>query len=266
MPLCLPADAPPCVAPARDPAPASSTAPAFPTPIDAVGTDLLKAFGGYNLIFYAATLGGSAAMAWSGADQSIRDAVQEHIGSKAYGTAANLSGYVLPIATAPVVWLTGLGLGDRAVTGAGSAAVQALVVTAATTAILKISIGRAYPPEDAHTFRPFQSWSWPFPAWPSGHTSSSFAVVSALTGYYGADELWIPFVGYPIAGVIAFGMLSGDEHWTSDLLAGAVIGQCIGWSIGRAFRARARGEAPPRVTLVPLMEPSANGVALQGFW
>jgi membrane-associated phospholipid phosphatase len=245
-----------------------------------VGTDLADAFGGTNLLFYAGAIGGSAALAFSGADYSIRVAVQQHLASSGYGSAANLTGYVLPAVAAPAIWLTGLALRDTPATGAGSAAVQALVVTALTTAVLKVGVGRVYPlagrastapdrldhPEDAHTFHPFQSWAWPFPAWPSGHTSTSVSVVAALSAYYGSDEPWVPFVGYPVAFAIGFGMLVGDDHWTSDLLAGAVLGQCVGWSIGRAFRARARGQTPPRVSLVPIVVRSSQGVAIAGTW
>lgn len=244
---------------------AAYTAPA-PTPVDALGSDLADAFGGTNLLFYAGAVGGSAILAFSGADRAVRDGVQEHLASHAYGSAASLAGYVLPVAVSSSVWLTGIVLGDRATAGAGSAALQALAVTAATTFVLKVSVGRVYPPEDAHTFTPFQSWSWPFPAWPSGHVATGTSVVAALTAYYGSEELWIPFVGYPLVAAIGMGLLSGDEHWTSDLLAGAVIGQCIGWSIGRAFRARERGETPPRVSLVPMVSPSMQGVGLAGGW
>jgi membrane-associated phospholipid phosphatase len=267
---CLPSDPPSCTAAAPLLPPAAPPPPApparFPTPIDGLGPDLGRAFGGWNLLAYAATIGGSAALAFSGADQSIRNSVQDHIGSKTVGDVTNITGYALPSATAASVWLIGLAAGDRPATGAGSAAVQALAVTTATTFVLKVSVGRGYPPEGAQSFHPFQSWSWPFPAWPSGHTSSTTSVVAALTGYYGKDELWIPFVGYPVALAVGFGMLDGDQHWTSDLLAGAVIGQCIGWSIGRAFRARARGEAPPAVSFVPFAVRSAQGVAIEGTW
>ena len=91
------------------------------------------------------------------------------------------------------------------------------------------------------------------------------SVVAALTGYYGTDELWIPFVGYPVALAIGFGMLVGDEHWTSDLIAGAILGQCVGWSIGRAFRNRGRAEGT-RVSLVPMVGPSSQGAAIAGSW
>jgi membrane-associated phospholipid phosphatase len=253
MPACLPSDPPACSA-------------ALPTPLDGLGPDLAKAFGGTNLIFYAGAVGGSAAMAFSGADQSLREAMHEHFASSTYGTAASLAGYVLPLTIAPGTWLVGVIVHDRDAAGAGSAAVQALAVASATTFVLKMSVGREYPPDGAHAFAPFQIWSWPFAAWPSGHATSAFSVVAALTAYYGSGELWIPFVGYPTAVAVSLGLLSGDEHWTSDLLAGAVIGQCIGWSIGRAFRERVRGEATQNLSLAPSMSPSLRGFTITGRW
>src|SRR3974390_768531 len=119
MPPCLPSDPPACTA-------TSGSSVPQPTPIDAVGADLVEAFTGTNLIFYAGAIAGSATLSFSGADQSIRVAVQEHFASRTYGDVANLTGYILPVAVAPGVWLTGLAVGDRAATGAGSAAVQAL--------------------------------------------------------------------------------------------------------------------------------------------
>src|SRR5258708_4554914 len=143
---CTPSDPPACSA-TSTPTPTTTAAPSPPllTPIDALGADLASAFGGTNLLFYAGAVGGSAALALSGGDYSIRIAVQQHIASSAYGNAASLAGYIVPVVVAPAVWLTGLALGDRASTGAGSAAVQALVVTALATAVLKIGVGRAYP-------------------------------------------------------------------------------------------------------------------------
>jgi membrane-associated phospholipid phosphatase len=255
MPACVPPDSAACVAPAN------------PTPVDSLGSDLGAAFGGTNLIWYAGAVAGTAALVVTGADQTIRDGVEQHLGSSAYGNAANLTGYVLPGVVAAGGWVTGLAAGDRELTGAGSATVQALAVTLGATFVLKIGVGRAYAPESARDFAPFQSWAWPFPAWPSGHAASATSVVAALTGYYGADELWIPLVGYPVAAGIAFGMLVGDEHWTSDLIAGAVLGQCVGWSIGRAFRARARGESTASsFTIVPVLAPGTQGAALVVGW
>jgi membrane-associated phospholipid phosphatase len=237
----------------------------MPTPLDALGSDLARAFGGTNLIWYAGAVGASVAMAESGADESIRNAGGSHFASRSYGRVATLTGYILPAALAPGVWVTGLAAGDRRAAGAGSAAVQALVVTTLTVGVLKVGVGRNYPEAGTDTLHPFQTWTWPFAAWPSGHTSASMSVVSALTAYYGSAELWIPLVGYSLTTAIAIGMVSGEEHWASDLIAGAVIGQCIGWSIGRAFRARERGQELPGLSFVPLVGTS-RGIAIEGTW
>jgi membrane-associated phospholipid phosphatase len=255
MAPCLPSDPPSCSAPAEH----------LATPLDGLARDLADAFGGTNLLWYAGAVGASAAMAWSGADASIRDGVQAHFASSTYGNVANLTGYILPVALAPSIWITGLVVRDEDTAAAGSAAVQSLAVTILTTAALKVSVGREYPPASAHTFTPYQSWSWPFPAWPSGHSSSAFSVVAALTAYYGEREIWIPIVGYPAALGIALGMLSGDEHWASDLVAGAVIGQCIGWTIGRDFRGRRDDGVAPKISLVPLTG-VGTGIAVAGAW
>ena len=43
-------------------------------------------------------------------------------------------------------------------------------------------------------------------------------------------------MGYPLALGIGLGMVDADEHWFSEIVAGALIGHVIGWSIGTNFR------------------------------
>jgi hypothetical protein len=67
--------------------------------------------------------------------------------------------------------------------------------------------------------------------------------------------------------LIGFGLIDGDHHWASDVVAGALIGHAIGYSIGHAFRARVRRSGAPavRVTLVPLAG-DLHGLAAAGAW
>ena len=260
----------------------SSGAPPTPTPLDAVGDDLVDDVTGYNVLFYGGAVAATGLMAFGGVDQAIRVGVQRHLAVPAYGDAANYAGYLLPVIVAPGVYLVGLAIHDWTTVGAGSAALQALVVAILATAVLKVGVGREYPlnggdpqapdrldhPAYAHDFRPFQSLSLPTgPAWPSGHTVGTTAVAAALTGYY-PDEPWIPFVGYPIALAVGFGLVDGDRHWTSDVLAGALIGHAIGFTTGRAFRRRLLGQpgAGGGPTLVPVMGPGLTGLAVQSAW
>lgn len=232
-----------------------------PTPVDGLGDGVVDAFSGTNVFFFAGAVLTTGAMAQSGLDHSARVAVQNHLASPVYGDAALYGGYLVPAVVAPALYVVGLALGDDRTTGAGSAALQAVAVTLVTTGLLKWSTGRAYPlnggdpaapdrldhPGFARTFTPFQG---PLLAWPSGHTSATVGLVAALTAY-APDHLAIPLVGYPLAAAIGFGMVVGDRHWASDVVAGALIGQAIGWSIGANFRARASGDAAPSVKVGP---------------
>ena len=38
------------------------------------------------------------------------------------------------------------------------------------------------------------------------------------------DEIWLPIIGYPFALAIGVGMIEGDFHWLSDIVAGGLIG------------------------------------------
>jgi membrane-associated phospholipid phosphatase len=57
-------------------------------------------------------------------------------------------------------------------------------------------------------------------------------------------------------------MIVGQHHWLSDVVAGALFGQAIGWSIGHDFaRARTRRDAVSW-QIVPM--PGATGLAITG--
>jgi membrane-associated phospholipid phosphatase len=253
----------------------------MPTPLDGLGADLVDTFTGINLVWYGGAFLATGAMALGGVDHSIRVGVQRSLRSPAYADASFYAGYILPALAAPAVYLVGLASHDPVAAGAGSAALQALAVTLVATGILKIATGRSYPlnggdpgaadrlehPEYARQFRPFQDFS-PLPSWPSGHTSATLSIAAALTAYY-PDQVWIPFVGYPIATMIGFGMVVRDSHWASDVVGGALVGHAIGYSVGRAFRKRVRGagsgEVSP-VSIAPVIAPAFVGVTARGAW
>src|SRR3954471_20740872 len=150
---------------------ASAERAPLPTPLDAVGDDLREAFTGTPLLFYGAAFASTGILAFSGADHAIRVEVQRHLASTAVGDLAYYGGYILPVVVAPAIYLTGVLSADSGVAGAGSAAVQALVVPAAATGFLKLATGRPFPrhgadphapdrlehPEYAREFAPF-SW------------------------------------------------------------------------------------------------------------
>ncbi len=229
----------------------------IPTPLDRLGDDVLLAFSGTNLLFHGGAVATTALMAFGGADHAIRVVTQRDLVVPAYADASFYAGYLLPLTVAPGLWLVGLVTRDRTLTGAGAAACQALAVTGLTTAILKWATGRPYPthggdPQDPKRLEhPEYARELSFQpltldrglAWPSGHTSSPVTIAAALTAYY-PEAWWIPAVAYPVSLAIGIGMVDGDRHWASDVVAGALIGHAIGFTIGRSFRHMYRDAKP----------------------
>jgi membrane-associated phospholipid phosphatase len=242
----------------------------MPTPLDGLGSNVVDAFSGENLLYHGGAVAISGAMILSDGDHAAHVAFAHGVENSKWNETANLAGYVLPIVIPSTLWIGGLASRDRTLTGAGSAAIQAVVITLATTGALKLAIGRHYPVQEAalgdsdqaREVDPFQRLG----AWPSGHTSSMISIAAALTAY-APEKWWIPLVGYPLGLAIGLGMMDRDSHWASDLLAGALIGHAIGSTVGRNFRRRVRGTAKDDrgLDIVPLTT-GAAGAALRGRW
>jgi membrane-associated phospholipid phosphatase len=248
---------------------------ALPTPVDALGDDTVRAFGGYSLLYFGAAVASTAILVPSGGDHAVRLSVQRHVHAPWWGDAAYYGGYIAPVVIPAAIWLTGVAARDDSLAGSGSAAIQALVLTELTVVVLKVGTGRPYPrhagsdvpqaafdrPDYARDFVPF-GFRGRY-AWPSGHAAAGFSLAAAFTAYAG-DSVAIPAVAYPIAAGIGVGMVVGDHHWASDVVAGALIGQAIGWSVGRSFRERSRRTVPvvSRWQLVPLVGGDVTGGAV----
>jgi membrane-associated phospholipid phosphatase len=150
---------------------------------------------------------------------------------------------------------------------------QAAGVTLAATVLLKWTTGRQFPsggkdptapdrldhPEQATHFEPFSD---PLAAWPSGHTAVTFALASALRASAPGLGGW-RWVGYPVAAGVSFGMWLGDHHWASDVVSGALLGEALGGSIGRAFAPQEAHDAP-ELSVLPVRRGMA--LAVRGRW
>jgi len=223
-------------------------------PWEGLGASLSGVYGWPNTLFHlgAAALTPPLVLA---ADEPVQVYFQRRdpLGD-ATGVAALTVGGGLPIAAPAVLYLGGLAFGDGELATAGAAAIQAGVIQLVWVHALKWLTDRPgpFPDGDPKSTR----WSEglfrdslrantfnfnPFDIegglrWPSGHTASNVALVSALYAFY-PDQLWIAWVGYPLACAIGVGMIEGDYHWLSDVVAGALIGHVVGWVVGRQMRA-----------------------------
>jgi membrane-associated phospholipid phosphatase len=139
---------------------------------------------------------------------------------------------------------------NQRVLEAGARVSTSLIMTGVLTRAGKYAAGRERPAggRGNHFFEPLSDKT----SLPSGHSAMAFALATSL-----ADEIdrpWAAVVLYAAASATAWSRLNDDIHWTSDVLAGAVLGRQCAKFVGR--RLRFDGGRPP------MLLPYEDGVAV----
>lgn len=178
--------------------------------------------------FGAASL--AAAVAVGLADRAARRSAGPSVGEGGHW----LADAVRPLGE-PQVLLPGLVLGMGAaylsgrpdLAGVGARISVAVLAAAAAAEAVKVTVGRSRPDEsggDPDEFRPFSGHD----SFPSGHATVAFAAATALDRETAAR--WVPWVAYPLAGLVGWSRVRDDRHWASDAVAGAALGA---WTAGK---------------------------------
>jgi membrane-associated phospholipid phosphatase len=228
-------------------------------PWELAGESIVETFAFPEILFHVAAGAVTAPLAFGGIDGAVQAWFQDvdPLGGRGVARFMLDAGFYSPLVIGLGFYAGGLIAGEEELATAGSAVTQAIVLTAVSTLVLKrltdrgapyrdgvapepgvsqdnapIRIRRSGDPED---FRGDPDEYEDGIMWPSGHTSSHFAIAAALTAFY-PDEPWIAAVTYPIALLMGLYMIEGDFHWLSDVIAGALIGHVIGWVVGANFR------------------------------
>jgi membrane-associated phospholipid phosphatase len=129
-------------------------------------------------------------------------------------------------------------------------AAAGFVTTGAVTQSLKWAVGRPRPdlgPDDEE-LRP-GSFDNEHQAWPSGHAAVAFSLATSVA--MESDRAWVGAAAYGLAGVTAWSRVRADRHWTSDVVAGALIGTLATRSTIRWLEARGAGADPPALMIGP---------------
>lgn len=157
-------------------------------------------------------------------------------------------------ATALVGWITGSGT----VTRVGLRSLEALVAVDALTTLFKVGIGRQrpYASPESDRFDPFET-STDYASFPSGHTSHAFVLAATVSREVEAG--WVPWVAYPLAGVVGVSRIAGGSHWPTDVAAGAALGLFTARVLGRIHDDSRPGAS---VTAAPTGDGVAVGVSL----
>ncbi|OGS00582.1 MAG: hypothetical protein A3G41_06605 [Elusimicrobia bacterium RIFCSPLOWO2_12_FULL_59_9] len=189
-------------------------------------------------------LAGAAAMSFL-QDRNINSAVQgDRRGTlgKLFGNFGRDHGLVAQLgegagvaAVSAGFYLSGMLAGSERARRTGVLAAEAAVLTGVPTMALKAAAGRTRPHDrGAFFFKPFGHSS--SPSFPSGHTSTAFALGSVVADNY--DSLWVDILAYGAAASVGFARVYQEKHWTSDVIAGAVIGTAMGKGLSKLERAK----------------------------
>jgi|GEM_PF-1230533 len=130
----------------------------------------------------------------------------------------------------------------------GIKSAMALILTSASHIAITATV-RRHRPRNRSDFLP-----WPS-SFPSGHTSSAFALAGSMAYSYGLRGA-IP--GYLLAGAIGVSRIKENRHWISDVIGGAFLGSF--WARA-SFRAHELEKSAYMIIPTPIddgMEVSVN--------
>lgn len=135
---------------------------------------------------------------------------------------------------------------------------ESLAFAGGSVMVVRYIAGRSRPygdntPWDFNGFR----WSNEFQSFPSGHTVVAFAMSTVLAERI--DQLWARVLFYGMASLTAFARVHNNQHWTSDVFAGAVFGIAAGFHVVGREEARERSSHSGRIKLIP----SLTGIRLE---
>ncbi len=137
-------------------------------------------------------------------------------GLKTFGDVAQFGG--------PLLWgvfaINGWATHDDYETHAATEMLESFLWAGALSYTLKISVGRTrpYATDDPFEFRTHKLSG----SFPSGHTTCAFAAATTLSAYYPGWKVALP--AYAVATGVAFSRIYSNQHWSSDIVGGALLG------------------------------------------
>lgn len=164
---------------------------------------------------------------------------------------------------------TGRATGRRQLTTVGAHATEAIVISGAATALVKLAAGRQRPnveTGDADDFALGGGFRAGRTSFPSGHTTAAFAFASAVTADLRAMRPDVARVAGPLlyagAATVGAARIYSDRHWASDVVLGAGIGTLVGRTLVAHALANPDNWLDRQLRAVSVMPASGGGVAL----
>jgi membrane-associated phospholipid phosphatase len=233
---------------AASPAPRDSTALSQKQPLLGLGDLQLAMFTGVSLAFLGQAdehLSDYAGQAQSGFADDLAK-FGEHFGNPAY---------TLPILG--VTWIAGHVTHHPGLSASCLRIAGGMVTAGVLSSGAKIVAGRYRPsesPDDPSHFDPFSGHE----SFPSGHTTMAFSLAAGLDRETRGP--WVPCLAYSAATITAWSRVRDQQHWPTDVLAGAVLGVWASGKFDRVVRHEWNGRVA--VEVGPMPDPSSGSLDL----
>jgi hypothetical protein len=221
-------------------------APVAPTPrhtgvkamIKGLGQDFMHLPSKENV--YWAGIGGGLALAVHPLDDKVATQVTGNSAADTFFKPGQVIGSTtVLLGSAAVTYTFGRIKDQPKVSHLGMDLLRAIAVSTSLVQVLKVSTHRLRPDGSTHN------------SFPSGHSSDTFAVATALERHLGW-KYSIP--GYMFASYVAASRLPAQRHWLSDVVFGAAVGVISGRTVGSHER-----ENPASTTTTSLSPMSVQG-------
>lgn len=184
-------------------------------------------------------------------DRKIRDDFQEdrsHGRDMTAMTVRNFGngGYTLP-ALGMYFWY-GNNIEDQHKKDTALLGIESFLFSGALTSALKMTVHRQRPNESTSS----SSWgefgfSAQHQSFPSGHTTSAFAVATVIAEEYHYRP-WVPVFSYGLAAMTGWSRLNDNYHWASDVAFGGATGYFTAKTILRLHNGEHRSRFTPYAT------------------
>lgn len=210
------------------------------------GNNILDSFKGKNVYLHLTAIASTALLVTTNLDFNVEHFFNENPEYGSWARPILYTGEFLPLAAGGGLFAYAKIRNDDEALGASFAVLQASLIEVMYNSALKAITGRPNPDwrdnEDmeglSKTFRFGFLRGGIYWGWPSGHTATTMAVVSALTNYY-PDKTWLKVAGFSWVAYTMFGVSSvnrGGMHWFSDAVAGALMSYAVGSTVGKYYR------------------------------
>lgn len=97
---------------------------------------------------------------------------------------------------------------------------------------------RPYAGLGPHQYSPFEfsSSDHSIRSFPSGHSSSAWALMTVIAKQY--SQWWIKYPAYAVAASVSLQRMEDRQHWLSDVVVGGAIGHWVATSLVSRFQSR----------------------------